>query len=115
MAKTFSELKTGDQLWIWWLDTLLQATVKEIKNCDKFFQGEYVFDSGDLRIETEKGSFIALSDVMKCSAFVYGTDGLEHKIIGTSKEAVRDTLKESLEFKKKELETKKELWLKNFE
>lgn len=111
MAKTFSELKTGDQLWIWWLDTLLQTTIKDIKNPVKSINGEYLY----LQIVTEKGSFTAFSDVMKCSAFVYGTDGLEHKIIGTSKEAVRDTLKESLEFKKKEIEMKTELWLKNFD
>ena len=120
MAKKFSELNAGDSVWIWWYTELYEYGVQELKPIKHFMitdEGEAEIESdGEARLYLKGGAEFAIYPVcINTEAFVYGTDGWhEYKILGTSKEAVKECLKKQLEADKKKLEKQTKEWLSKF-
>ena len=108
MSKKFSELKCGDSIFIWWWNKLY----------------EYPFDHTEMKIVGDESQYLFLkgggmyfldSYDLNTESFIYGTDGWhEYKILGTSKESVRDTLEKILEEDKQKLENNTKTWLAEF-
>ena len=108
MNKKFSELKCGDNVFIWWLNKLY----------------EYPFDHAAMRFDGDEGRYLYIKgggiyylddSCLNTEAFIYGTDGWhEYKILGTSKESVKDLLHKQLIADMKILEDNTKMWLDLF-
>lgn len=107
MNKKFSELKYGDSIFIWWLNKLYEYPFDHIEHMQ--FDGVYLFVKG--------GALYVLDAVcLNAESFIYGTDGWhEYKILGTSKESVRETLEKILAEDKQKLENNTKTWLAEFD
>lgn len=121
--KTFKELKAGDSLWIWWYNELYEYGIQDIIPLREFMviDGEEkelqeIEPKGNIQVNLKGGaSFQVCDDDLNMEAFVWGTDGWhEYKILGTSKEAVRECLEKCLERDMEELKEKTKKWLANF-
>ena len=120
MAKKFSELKAGDSVWIWWHTELYEYGVQEIKPIKTFLvtdEGqEEIEPNGDARHYLKGGAeFTIFYGCIDTEAFVYGSDGHEYKILGTSKESVRKCLEDNLNRDIEKLKSNTEKWLSEFE
>lgn len=121
MGKKFSELKADDSVWIWWLSELYEYGVQDINTTRRFMltnEGEKELSStGDRHLLLKGGgSYYLTKDCADSEAFVWGTDGWhEYKIFGTSKDAVKSLLRETLLKDKEQLESNTENWLAEFE
>lgn len=121
MGKKFSKLKAGDSVWIWWLSELYEYGVQDIGPTRHFMltnDGKKELEpNGDAHLILKGGGIYYLTkDCIDSEAFVWGTDGWhEYKIIGTSKDAVKKCLEDSLNTDLKKLEDNKEKWLKEFD
>lgn len=120
MTKKFSELKAGDSVWIWWYTELYEYGVQELNPIKTFLvtgEGKAEIEpSGDLRLYLKGGAEFAIyNDCADSEAFVYGTDGHEYKILGTSKEAVRKCLEDNLNRDIEKIKSDTEKWLAEFD
>ena len=118
--KKFSELKAGDSVWIWWYTELYEYGVQDILPIKTFLvtdEGKAELEpSGDVRLFLKGGGEYAIyNDCADSDAFVYGTDGPEYKIFGTSKEAVRKCLRDNLNKDAERLRGLTEKWLAEFD
>lgn len=114
MGKKFSELKCGDSVFIWWVNKLYEYPF----DCAYSAYGDIEYKAGEpLHIRIKGGGIYYLdADRLNAEAFIYGTDGWhEYKILGTSKEAVRDLLQTQLILDTKILENNTQKWLEEFE
>ena len=120
MAKKFSELKAGDSVWIWWYTELYEYGVQDINPIKTFMltdEGrEEIEPNGDARLYLKGGAeFTIFYDCIDTEAFVYGSDGHEYKILGTSKEAVRKCLEDNLNRDMEKLKESTKKWLAEFD
>lgn len=120
MGKKFSELKAGDSMWIWWYTQLYEYEIQEIRPVKTFLdtdEGKKEMEpSGEMLINLKNaGEYYIFRDEIEREAFVYGCDGREYKIFGTSKEAVKNLLQEVLTQDMKKLEADKQKWLSEFD
>lgn len=119
MAKKFSELKAGDSVWIWWYTELYEYGVQELNPVKQFLitdEGKAEIESnGEARLYLKGGAEFAIySDCANTEVFIYGSDGHEYKILGTSKDAVRRCLEDTLNRDIEELKNNTERWLSEF-
>lgn len=119
MDKKFSELKAGDEFYVWRYDTLYKYAVKRAYPAKKVLK-----DEEGATIGVAEEDFVVTLDDDRCytiiypneSAMIWGTDGWnEYTILGTSKEAVRSLLRARLIADAKKLEDQIEKWLKEFD
>ena len=121
MGKKFSKLKAGDSVWIWWLSELYEYGVQDIGPTRHFMltnDGKKELEpNGDAHLILKWGGIYYLTkDYIDSEAFVWGTDGWhEYKILGTSKEAVRKCLEDTLNADMKKLEDNTKKWLLEFD
>lgn len=120
MGKKFSELKAGDSVWIWWYTELYEYGINEIRPVKIFLdtdEGKKEMEpSGEILLCLQRcGEYCIHSDVINREAFVYGYDGHEYKIFGTSKEAVKNLLQEVLTKDIEKIEADKQKWLSEFD
>lgn len=121
MGKKFSELKADDSVWIWWLSELYEYGVQDISTTRRFMltnEGEKELSStGDRHLLLKGGgAYYLTKECADSKAFVWGTDGWhEYKIFGTSKDAVKSLLRETLLKDKAQLESNTEKWLAEFD
>ena len=74
-----------------------------------------VFDDDEIQLVLKNGAKYIIS-YPSSPAMVWGTDGWhEYKIIGTSKEVVKDLLRNILEDDMEKLEKNTKVWLEKFE
>lgn len=120
MDKKFSELKAGDEFYIWRYDTLYKYAVTRAYPIAKALRDE---EGAIIGIAEEEDFGITLDDD-RCYTFIYpnesamiwGTDGWhEYIILGTSKDAVKTLLQAQLIVDAKILEDNTEKWLKEFD
>jgi hypothetical protein len=120
MAKKFSELNAGDSVWIWWFQELYEYGIQDIVPVRTFMHidGEEreVEPSGEFIMVLKGGaSYHVFDHCIDREAFIWGSDGWhEYKILGTSKEAVKECLEKNLESDKKKLEEHTKEWLSKF-
>lgn len=111
--KTFLELKAGDSVWFWWLNKLY---VRQFE-CAYPANGNMKYKPGDaLYLRIKDGGIYYLDDTcLNAETFIYGTDGWhEYKILGTSKESVREALEKTLSEDKQKLEDNTQKWIAEF-
>ena len=110
MNKKFSELKCGDSVFIWWLNKLYEYPFDHALPANENLakEGCYIFIKGG-------SAYLLIDDCLNTEAFIYGTDGWhEYKILGTSKESVREMLEKQLIEDKQKLEDNTKMWLDAF-
>ena len=112
--KNFSELKAGDTLYVWHYHDIYEFTITDIRRAPKYMTGAdglpLVFDD-EIQLVLKNGTKYIIS-YPSSPAMVWGTDGWhEYKIIGTSKEAVKNLLRNTLEDDMKKLEENTKDWL----
>ena len=117
--KNFSELKAGDNLYIWSYRDIYEMPITDVRRAPKYITGPdglpIVFDDDEIQLVLKNGAKYIIS-YPSSPAMIWGTDGWhEYKIIGTSKEAVKDLLRNILEDDMKKLEENKKVWLEKFE
>ena len=116
--KKFSELKAGDNLYVWHYYDIYEFPISDIRSAPKYMTGAdglpLVFDDDEIQLVLKNGAKYTII-YPSSSAMVWGTDGWhEYKIIGTSKEAVKNLLKNTLEDDMKKLEENTKVWLEKF-
>ena len=114
MGKKFLELKCGDSVFIWWLNKLYEYPF----DCAYPANGNMEYKPGDaLYLRIKGGGIYYLDDTcLNTETFIYGTDGWhEYKILGTSKEAVKNFLHAQLIVDAKILEDNTQKWLAEFD
>ena len=118
--KKFSELKAGDSLWIWWLTELYEYGIQDIVPLKTFLHidGEEreVEPSGEFIIVAKGGASYHIFDhLIDKEACVWGIDGWhEYKILGTSKEAVKECLQRNLNSDIDKLKSNIKSWMSRF-
>ncbi len=120
MGKKFSELRAGDSVWAWWYTELYEYGLHEIRSVKRFLitdEGkEELEPSGETLMSLKgDGEYAICNDESDHEAFVYGCDGHEYKIFGTSKEAVKNLLQEVLTKDIEEIKADKQKWLAEFD
>ena len=115
--KNFSELKAGDNLYIWSYRDIYEMSISDVRRAPKYMIGAdglpIVFDD-EIQLVLKNGAKYRII-YPSSPAMVWGTDGWhEYKIIGTSKEAVKILLKNTLEDDMKKLEENTKVWLEKF-
>ena len=121
MAKKFSELKCSDSVFIWWLNKLYEYGVHDIGHTKRFMltnDGEKELEpDGDMHLVLKGGSeYYLTKDCADSESFVWGTNGWhEYKILGTSKEAVKNFLHAQLIVDMNILEDNTQKWLAEFD
>ena len=113
--KKFSELKAGDTLYVWHYHDIYEFPIMDIRSAPKYMTGAdglpLVFDDDEIQLVLKTGAKYIIS-YPSSPAMVWGTDGwYEYKIIGTSKEAVKNLLKNTLEDDMKKLKENTKDWL----
>lgn len=105
MDKKFSELKEGDEFYVWRYDTLYKYTVKRA----------YPIAGEDIGIILDDDRCYTVIYPNE-SAMIWGTDGWnEYTILGTSKGAVRALLEEVLLEDAQKLAAITQKWLAEFD
>ena len=120
MGKKFSELKAGDSVWVWWYSELYEYGLHEIRSAKIFLLTDdgkvELKPSGEMLMSLNgDGEYVIRNDESNYEAFVYGCDGHEYKIFGTSKEAVKNLLQEVLTKAIEKIEADKQKWLAEFD
>ena len=120
MAKKFSELKAGDEFYIWSYNTLCKDRVKSVltkQSAREISKDERPFIASDeIHIVLDAGGPYYIPYGENESARIWGTDGWnEYKIFGTSKEAVRALLEEVLLEDAQKLAANTQKWLAEFD
>ena len=117
--KNFSELKAGDNLYIWSYRDIYEFPITDVRRAPKYMTGAdglpIVVDDGEIQIVLDNGAKYIIM-YPSPPAMVWGTNGWhEYWIIGTSKEAVKNLLRNTLEDDIKKLEENTKDWLEKFE
>lgn len=113
--KNFSELKAGDNLYIWSYRDIYEMSISDVRRAPKYITGAnglpLVVDVDEIQLVLKNGARYAII-YPSSPAMIWGTDGWhEYKIIGTSKEAVKNLLRKTLEDDMKKLEESTKVWL----
>ena len=113
--KNFSELKAGDNLYVWSYRDIYEFTITDVRRAPKYMTGAdglpIVFDDDEIQLVLKNGAKYVII-YPSSSTLIWGTDGWhEYKIIGTSKEAVKDLLRNTLEDDMKKLKENTKDWL----
>ena len=113
--KNFSELKAGDNLYIWSYYDIYEFPISDVRRAPKYITGAnglpLVVDDGEIQLVLKNGAKYTIT-YPSSPAMIWGTDGWhEYKIIGTSKEAVKNLLRNTLEDDMKKLEENTKDWL----
>ena len=113
--KNFSELKVGDDLYIWGYRDIYKIPILDIRRKPKYITGPdglpMVVDVDEIQFISKNGAKYTIT-YPSSPAMIWGTDGWhEYKIIGTSKEAVKNFLRNQLEDDMKKLEENTKDWL----
>ena len=116
--KKFSELKAGDKLYVWHYNDIYEFSITDVRRAPKYMTGAdglpLVFDYDEIQLVLKNGAKYSII-YPSSSALMWGTDGWhEYKIIGTSKEAVKDLLRNILEDDIEKLEENTKVWLEKF-
>ena len=114
--KNFSELKPGDNLYIWSYRDIYEMTISDIRRAPKYMTGAgglpLVVDDDEIQLVLKNGARYTIIYPPSSSTILWGTDGWhEYKIIGTSKEAVKNLLRNTLEEDMKKLKENTKVWL----
>ena len=117
--KNFSELKAGDKLYVWHYNGIYEFPITDVRRAPKYITGAdglpLVVDVDEIQLVLKNGAKYRII-YPSSPAMVWGTDGWhEYKIIGTSKEAVKNLLRNQLEDDMKKLEENTKDWLEKFE
>ena len=117
--KNFSELKVGDTLYVWHYHGIYEFTITDVRSAPKYMTGAdglpLVFDDDEIQLVLKNGAKYSII-YPSSSAMIWGTDGWhEYRIIGTSKEAVKNLLRNQLEDDMGKLEENTKVWLEKFE
>ena len=118
--KKFSELKAGDDFYIWRYNTLIKDRVKDIQtkqSVREIVKDKRKFIGADEICVTlhDCGSFY-ISYGKNESAMMWGTDGWhEYIILGTSKDTVKTLLQAQLITDAAALEDNTEKWIAEFD
>lgn len=117
--KKFSELKEGDDFYIWRYNTLIKDRVKgiqtkqSVREIDK--DKRKFIGADEICVTLHDGGSLYLSCGKNESAMIWGTDGWhEYIILGTSKNAVKSLLQAQLIADMKILEDNTEKCLTEF-
>ena len=118
--KNFSELKVGDNLYIWGYRDIHEFPISDVRSAPKYMTGAdglpIVFDDDEIQLVLKNGAKYTIIYPPSSPAIIWGTDGWhEYKIIGTSKEAVKNLLRKTLEDDMKKLKENTKDWLEKFE
>ena len=113
--KNFSELKAGDNLYIWHYNDIYEFPISDIQRKPKYITGPdglpIVVDVDEIKFISKNGAKYTITYPLS-SAMICGIDGWhEYKIIGTSKEAVKNLLRKTLEDDMKKLKENTKDWL----
>ena len=117
--KNFSELKAGDKLYVWHYHDIYEFPITDVRRAPKYITGAdglpLVVDVDEIQLVLKNGAKYIIT-YPSSSALMWGTNGWhEYKIIGTSKEAVKNLLRNTLEDDIKKLEENTKDWLEKFE
>ena len=87
--KNFSELKAGDNLYIWHYHDIYEFPITDVRSAPKYMTGAdglpLVFDDDEIQLVLKNGAKYAII-YPSSSAMIWGNDGWhEYKIIGSSK------------------------------
>ena len=118
--KNFSELKAGDNLYIWSYRDIYEMSILDVRSAPKYITGPdglpLVVDDDEIQLVLKNGANYTIIYPPSSPAIIWGTDGWhEYKIIGTSKEAVKNLLRNTLEDDMKKLKENTKVWLEKFE
>lgn len=113
--KNFSEIKAGDKLYVWHYNDIYEFSITDVRRAPKYITGAgglpIVVDVDEIQLVLKNGAKYSII-YPSSSAIIWGTDGWhEYKIIGTSKEAVKNLLRNTLEDDMKKLEENTKVWL----
>lgn len=113
--KNFSELKAGDKLYVWHYNDIYEFTITNVRRAPKYMTGAdglpIVVDDDEIQLVLKNGARYAII-YPSSPALIWGTDGWhEYKIIGASKEAVKNLLRNTLEDDMKKLKENTKDWL----
>ena len=116
--KKFSELKVGDKLYVWHYHDIYEFPITDVRRTPQYITGAdglpIVVDVDEIQLVLKNGAKYAII-YPSSSAMIWGTDGWhEYRIIGTSKEAVKNLLRNTLEDDMKKLEENTKVWLEKF-
>ena len=116
--KNFSELKAGDNLYIWQYHDIYEFTITDVRMALKYITGAdglpLVFYDDEIQLVLKNGAKYAII-YPSSSAMIWGNDGWhEYKIIGTSKEVVKNLLRNQLEDDINKLKENTKVWLEKF-
>ena len=116
--KNFSELKAGDNLYIWHYHDIYEFPITDVRRAPKYITGAdglpTVVNDDEIQLVLDNGAKYTLA-YPSSSAMIWGTDGWhEYKIIGTSKEAVKNLLRNQVEDDMNKLKENTKVWLKKF-
>ena len=114
--KNFSELKAGDNLYIWGYREMYEMSILDVRSAPKYITGAdglpLVVDDDEIQLVLKNGARYTIIYPTSSPAIIWGTDGWhEYKIIGTSKEAVKNLLRKTLEDDMKKLKENTKDWL----
>lgn len=116
--KNFSELKAGDSLYVWHYHDIYEFPITDVRRAPKYITGAdglpiVVYDD-EIQLVLDNGAKYIIA-YPSSSAMIWGTDGWhEYKVIGTSKEAVKNLLRNQLEDDINELKENAKVWLEKF-
>ena len=116
--KNFSELKAGDNLYIWHYHDIYEFPITDVRSAPKYMTGAdglpLFVDDDEIQLVLKNGAKYAII-YPSSSAMIWGNDGWhEYKIIGTSKEAVKNLLRNQLEDDMNKLKENTKVWLEKF-
>ena len=116
--KNFSELKAGDKLYVWHYNDIYEFSITDVRRAPKYITGAdglpLVVDDDEIQLVLKNGAKYAII-YPSSSAMIWGNDGWhEYKIIGTSKEAVKNLLRNQLEDDMNKLKENTKVWLEKF-
>ena len=114
--KNFSELKVGDNLYVWHYHDIYEFPITDVRRAPKYITGAdglpLVVDVDEIQLVLKNGARYTIIYPPSSPAMIWGTDGWhEYKIIGTSKEAVKNLLRKTLEDDMKKLKENTKDWL----
>ena len=116
VMKNFSELKAGDSLYVWQYCDIYEFPITDVRRAPKYITGPdglpLVVDDDEIQLVLKNGARYTIIYPPSSPAMIWGTDGWhEYKIIGTSKEAVKNLLRKTLEDDMKKLKENTKDWL----
>ena len=117
--KKFSELKTGDVLWLWCYNELRELPVKDVSAIPRYMinsdgMQQRMLDD-DICITLQDGTAYNVYHGFDSNAMIWGSDGWhEYVIFGTSKDAVKELLENTLKNDISTLDASMKTWLERF-